>query len=52
MLKFMRLMFQAPDGNAKKMILDVAYYWFKKNKNLSVMNFKLEDNFGTSTDGF
>lgn len=30
-LKFMRLMFQAPDGNAKKMILDVAYYWFKKN---------------------
>lgn len=31
MLKFMRLMFQAPDSNAKKMILDVAYYWFKKN---------------------
>lgn len=31
MLKFMRLMFQAPDGNAKKMILDVAYYWFKRN---------------------
>lgn len=31
MLKFMRLMFQAPDGTAKKRILDVAYYWFKKN---------------------
>jgi hypothetical protein len=27
-------------------------YWFKKNKNLSVMNFKLEDNFGMSTDNF
>ncbi len=27
-------------------------YWFKKNKNLSVMNFKLEDHFGMSTDNF
>lgn len=31
MLKFMRLMLQAPDSTAKKRILDVAYYWFKKN---------------------
>jgi hypothetical protein len=31
MLKFMRLMMLAPDGNTKKRILDVAYYWFKKN---------------------
>lgn len=31
MLKFIRLMLQAPDATAKKMILDVAYYWFKKN---------------------
>ncbi len=31
MLKFMRLMLQAPDGTAKKRILDVSYYWFKKN---------------------
>lgn len=27
-------------------------YWFKKNKNLSVMNFKLEDHFGTMNDNF
>ena len=31
MLKFMRLMMLAPDSTAKKRILDVAYYWFKKN---------------------
>jgi hypothetical protein len=31
MLKFMRLMLMAPDVTAKKRILDVAYYWFKKN---------------------
>lgn len=31
MLKFLRLMMQAPDATAKKRILDVAYYWFKKN---------------------
>ncbi len=24
-------MFQAPDSTAKKRILDVSYYWFKKN---------------------
>ncbi len=27
-------------------------YWFKKNKNLSVMNFKLEDQMGLSQDHF
>ena len=27
-------------------------YWFKKNKNLSVMNFKLEDQLGMSQDHF
>lgn len=31
MLKFMRLMMQAPDSTAKKRILDVSYFWFKKN---------------------
>jgi len=31
MLKFIRLMLMAPDVTAKKRILDVAYYWFKKN---------------------
>lgn len=31
MLKFMRLALWAPDSSAKKRILDVSYYWFKKN---------------------
>jgi hypothetical protein len=31
MLKFIRLMMQAPDATAKKRILDVAHFWFKKN---------------------
>ena len=35
MLKFMRLMLMAPDATAKKRILDVAYYWFKKNLDTS-----------------
>jgi hypothetical protein len=35
MVKFMRLMLQAPDANAKKLILDVSYYWFKKNLDVS-----------------
>lgn len=33
MLKFLRLMFLAPDGSTKKTILDIAYYWFIKNLN-------------------
>ena len=35
MLKFIRLMLMAPDATAKKRILDVAYYWFKKNLDTS-----------------
>lgn len=33
MLKFMRLMMLAPDFTAKKIILDVSYYWFLKHLN-------------------
>ncbi len=33
MLKFMRMMMLAPDVHSKKVILDLAYYWFIKHLN-------------------
>lgn len=33
MLKFLRMMFLAPDTQTKKTILDIAYYWFLKHLN-------------------
>jgi hypothetical protein len=35
MLKFLRLLMQAPDAIGKKRILDISYYWFKKNLDTS-----------------
>lgn len=33
MLKFLRIMFLAPDTDTKRNILNVAYYWFIKHLN-------------------
>ncbi len=33
MLKFLRMMFLAPDVATKKVILDMSYYWFIKHLN-------------------
>jgi hypothetical protein len=37
---------------SKPKFFSAPEYWFKKNKNLSVMNFKLEDQLGMSQDQF
>lgn len=33
MLKFLRMMMLAPSSEAKKLILDISYYWFIKHLN-------------------
>lgn len=35
---------------AKKQIFKAPEYWFRKNKNLEVMNFRLDDGVGPEAD--